>query len=234
MNVDAWLSRVSPRSEIGWRDIAGLGTFDPYGQHRALWTLFDLPQREERQGQPAPFLFRAETRDGLPVFYVLSRQKPQDHPNTWHVEPKRYAPSILAGDRLAFKLRANPVVSRSTEQGKRGKRHDVVMDAKHRMRWKEIPTNSRPTLALLAHEAGSVWFEGKAQGLGCSLDAEALRVDGYNTWRQPRGKGIELATLDFEGVLTVTEPEKFIGALLGGIGPAKAFGCGLLLVRRLG
>lgn len=73
----------------------------------------------------------------------------------------------------------------------------------------------------------------KAEGLGCSLDAKALRVDSYNTWRQQRGKGIELATQDFEGDLTVTEPEKLIVSLLSGVGPAKAFGCGLLLVRRV-
>ena len=35
-------------------------------------------------------------------------------------------------------------------------------------------------------------------------------------------------------VLTVSDPLAFAVALAGGIGPAKAFGCGLLLVRRVG
>ena len=41
------------------------------------------------------------------------------------------------------------------------------------------------------------------------------------------------STLDFSGLLTVTAPEKFLSALYGGIGPAKGFGCGLLLVKRV-
>ena len=44
-------------------------------------------------------------------------------------------------------------------------------------------------------------------------------------------KNIELATLDLEAVLAVTEPTVFLGKLLSGIGPAKAFGCGLMPVR---
>ncbi|MBW2329897.1 MAG: type I-E CRISPR-associated protein Cas6/Cse3/CasE [Deltaproteobacteria bacterium] len=34
-------------------------------------------------------------------------------------------------------------------------------------------------------------------------------------------------------MLTVTEPDAFKGVLQFGIGPAKAFGCGLMLVRRV-
>jgi CRISPR system Cascade subunit CasE len=56
---------------------------------------------------------------------------------------------------------------------------------------------------------------------------------GYRTWRQRGGKGIALSTLDFEGGLAVTDPERLRVVLLAGIGPAKAFGCGLLLVRRM-
>ena len=42
------------------------------------------------------------------------------------------------------------------------------------------------------------------------------------------------SALDFSGELTVIDPAAFIVALSKGIGPAKAFGCGLLLVRRIG
>ena len=41
-----------------------------------------------------------------------------------------------------------------------------------------------------------------------------------------------LRTLDFGGILTVVDPERFIEALYQGVGSAKAFGCGLMLVRR--
>ncbi len=38
--------------------------------------------------------------------------------------------------------------------------------------------------------------------------------------------------LDYEGVLTVEDPVLFLSALTVGFGRARAFGCGLMLVRR--
>ncbi|NUQ01432.1 MAG: type I-E CRISPR-associated protein Cas6/Cse3/CasE, partial [Armatimonadetes bacterium] len=40
--------------------------------------------------------------------------------------------------------------------------------------------------------------------------------------------------VDFEGLLIVTDPPRFCEALRRGIGPAKAFGCGLLSVAPAG
>ena len=60
-----------------------------------------------------------------------------------------------------------------------------------------------------------------------------LRVDGHRVHRKLGRHGIVVSTLDFEGELRVTDPEAFLSALSNGIGPAKAFGCGLMLVRRL-
>lgn len=42
-----------------------------------------------------------------------------------------------------------------------------------------------------------------------------------------------LHRVDFAGELSVLDAGKFARALVTGIGHAKAFGCGLLLVRRL-
>ncbi len=44
---------------------------------------------------------------------------------------------------------------------------------------------------------------------------------------------IRFSTLDFEGILTVENTNEFTRMLFAGIGPAKAFGCGLMLVRRI-
>ena len=227
-----WLSRITPRPGLGHKQLVELGSLDPYGQHQTIWRLFDLPSSQERAGQPVPFLFRAEQMGGLPVFYVLSAQCPQDRQGVWQIEAKPYAPRLQAGDRLAFKLRANPTVARGIK-GERGQRHDVVMDAKRRMGWKDLPEVERPPLADLAYEAGACWLRDRQDHLGVSFADSGMRVDGYRTWRQWNGRGIALSTLDFEGVLQLVEPERFLPALLAGIGPAKAFGCGLLLVRRV-
>jgi CRISPR system Cascade subunit CasE len=42
-----------------------------------------------------------------------------------------------------------------------------------------------------------------------------------------------MSTLEFNGVLRVVNVEQFLETLHRGIGPAKAFGCGLLPVRRV-
>lgn len=228
-----WLSRITPRPGLGYKRLVGLGDLDPYGQHQALYRLFELPPKEVRTGEPTPFLFRAEQRDGLPAFYVLSAQCPYDRDHLWQVEAKPYAPDLQAGDRLAFRLRVNPTVARGV-MGKRGRRHDVVMDAKQSMGWKELPEAGRPSLAHLAYEAGACWLRDREERLGVRLDAAALRVDGYRTWRQRKTSGIALSMLDFEGSLQLVEPKRFLTALLVGVGPAKAFGCGLMMVRRIG
>ncbi len=233
MNLEPhWLSRVTPRSDISNRQLVDdIGGLDPYEQHQALWKLFNVT-REERTDR-AEFLFRAEQQNGLPVFYVLSRQQPQDKAGLWHVESKQYNPDIQAGDRLSFKLRVNPTVARPNTKGENSKRHDVVMDAKKRMGWKELPNDSRPTLAHIAYEAGACWLRDREERLGCSIDSHSLHVDGYRTWRQRGRKNIGLSTLDFEGSLVINDKTQFTEALILGVGRAKGFGCGLLLVRRL-
>jgi CRISPR system Cascade subunit CasE len=225
-----WLSRVSPREGLSPAQLVKLGNLSPYGQHQALWKLFNV-DKSERNGR-VEFLFRCDERNGLPVFYLFSRRKPLDISGTWLIESKALDPDIRAGDRLAFKLRVNPVISKPVDAGRRGKRHDVVMDAKVRLGWKEIPIDRRPPLAETVQEAGGKWLRSREERLGAEIEKN-MRADGYRIWRRQGSKGIELATLDFEGSLNVTNPELFLQAMFEGIGPAKAFGCGLLLVRRI-
>lgn len=226
------LTRISPlREAFDYKDWSAIGGLDLYGQHQLLWKFFDLPRN--KTPARAEFLFRAEMRDGLPLFYVLSRMAPRDTTGKWCIEPREYRPDLRPGDRLAFKLRANPTVARAGEGGGRGERHDVVMDAKQRMNWKELPVDERPTLAHVAYEAGSCWLRGREERLGCRFEANRLRADGHRVHRMPARRGIVLSTLDFEGELQVMDPDRFLkDGLLAGIGSAKAFGCGLMLVRR--
>lgn len=255
-----YLTRISPvREAFDYKDWSIIGGLDPYGQHRLVWRFFDLP----RTPSPAhiPFLFRAEVVDGLPILYVLSQVAPQDATGKWSIETKEYRPTLHTGDRLAFKLRANPTVERpgsevigsdgtpkrrqsgvhAGQTKRKVRRHDVVMDAKQRMGWNELAPDERPSLAHVAYEAGSCWLRSREDRLGCHFAAERLRVDGHAVHclkghRDMNGncRGIVLSTLEFEGELQVTDSQRFLLALENGIGPAKAFGCGLLLVRRLG
>jgi CRISPR system Cascade subunit CasE len=166
-------SRVIPREDLGWSQVEKFTRLDPYGQHQAVWHLFDLPPDAERTG--TAFLFRHEWQGDLPVFYILSRKTPQDRDGLWNIQSKPYTPQLEAGDRLHFKLRVNPVVTRD------GKRHDVVMDAKQRLRWKELGFDERPPFNALAYEAGTAWLVGRAEKHGFAVAPTNLLMDGYRT-----------------------------------------------------
>ena len=124
-------------------------------------------------------------------------------------------------------------------EGKK-KRHDVVMQEKKKLlheqgitSWDQWRDESKPRQYEIVRTACTRWLSARAQQLGFQVGEDSLSVDGYT---QHRGKGqtIRFSTVDFSGVLTVAEPSMFIEqALMSGIGHAKAFGCGLLLVRRV-
>lgn len=254
MTIDAhWLTRISPGPDLGFRELAALGGLDPYGQHQLLWKFFDL--RRDNKPARTEFLFRAEVRNRLPLFYVLSRLLPADQTGRWQLVPREYRPNLCVGDGLAFKLRANPVSlekrdrdpdtipSWNKNRAKKGLkpknatrqriRHDVVMDAKKSLNWNDLPPTERPSLNQITYEAGSVWLRERVKHIGCRVDLDRLRVDRHRVHRMKRRRGIVVSMLDYEGELQVTDPVAFVSALFSGIGPAKAFGCGLMLVRRI-
>jgi CRISPR system Cascade subunit CasE len=117
----------------------------------------------------------------------------------------------------------------------RQKRVDVVMDEKYQQ--KKHQENPK-SLAERMRRAGLNWLDSRAQKLGFKYSHDRVRVDGYCIQTFYRGKveekknRIRFATLDFEGVCTVRDPQAMLDTLYHGIGPAKAFGCGLMLVRR--
>jgi CRISPR system Cascade subunit CasE len=204
--------------------------------HRLMWALFPGSREQTRD-----FLWREELPGAGPgrgaTYYLLSVRPPVDAHNLFEIDPpKPFAPRLAAGDRLGFVLRANPVVSRRTPGSRKsGKHHDVVMDRLHRL---PLPKGERgPERQAAIEDAGRSWLSDQGGGHGFRLlQDEPLRVDGYDQVRVPRENGrkpVQFSVLDLEGRLVVTEPERFVAALSGGLGKARAFGCGLMLVRRL-
>ncbi len=214
--------RLQPDS-VTPEQVARLGHGNPYRDHQLLWQLFE--------GETRDFLFRYAPNRGWPGYYVVSDQPPADAAGVWDVAIKPYQPQLAAGELLSFSLRANPVVSRRDGEG-RLFRHDVVMDLRKQL---EGSGTALPPMAERVQQAGRSWLEKRAEPNGFLVEGGALRVEGYQQHRaRPRKGGeIRFSTLDFSGVLRVTDPERFRHTLLQGLGPAKAFGCGLLLVRRL-
>jgi len=201
---------------------------DDYQHHQFIWQLFEGV--EERD-----FIYRREDVGHWPRYYAISAREPRDEQALWKIETKPYTPRIESGMRLAFSLRANPVVTHKNESGKRI-RHDVVMDRKRQMGFKTLPHSERPPLQSIIRDAGLDWLTSRAVKHGFRYEEGQVTIDGYEQHQSiKRGglKPIRFSSLDFGGLLTVTDTEAFRRALFSGIGPAKGLGCGMLMVRRV-
>jgi CRISPR system Cascade subunit CasE len=190
---------VNPRSRDARVDLG-----DRYELHRTLMKAFpeDLPADER-------ILYRVEDNRNLPVVSILvqSRYLP-----VWDAaermrrggylmdvpQVRQIVPSVDQGQRLAFRLQANPTVKRD------GKRHALYGDTEL-FDW------------LLR--------KGDQHGFRCDpLDVQIAKLGKkYGKRRQAIWQAVQ-----FDGALTVTSAESFTAALVNGIGSAKAFGFGLL------
>ena len=113
-------------------------------------------------------------------------------------------------------------------------------------RWADWPDvdESKPALYELVQDRCLDWLERRAEQAGFHVltrelrdeagarNVKAVRADGYAQHRAER-KDIRFSTVDFTGELKISNATAFRKTLLGGIGHAKSFGCGLLLVRRI-
>jgi len=197
-----------------------------YDVHQELWRVFgDKPERER------DFVYR-EMEPGS--FLAVSARPPQPNASLWSVQVKEYDPKLRQGERLHFSLRANPV--RKTRDDKRRQvRHDVVQDLFKRLEAAGQTRKDTPDRFNLAQEAVASWLAARASRMGMELENDGLVVEAYDrhVFQKPKGgRPVVVSVLDVRGFGTVTDPDALRAALFGGVGPAKAFGCGLLLVRR--
>jgi CRISPR system Cascade subunit CasE len=200
--------------------------------HRLVWSLFaDAPDRKR------DFLWREGEEHS---FMVLSARPPLDTHRLFALETQEFAPRLSPGDRLGFVLRANATTSAKPSAGdQRGERIDIVMAALTPLAKGEARSRAR---GEFADREGRAWLLRQSAKSGFSANPEELCVSGYRVHRLPRRRvaagpgrvaGVTLGVLDLEGVLTIVEPVAFLAAMAAGFGRAKAFGCGLMLVRRL-
>jgi CRISPR system Cascade subunit CasE len=255
--IEAYFSRVRLRRDPDVGTLAPLLFPNVTGErisavHRMIWSLFaDGPDRKR------DFLYREAKGQ---TFFILSSRPPEDRRALFEVDVKPFEPALRNGDILNFSLRANPVVSTHQTRAD-GKdvvvRRDVVMHALHNVPKGSARAETRPTII---RAASLRWLATQGEKHGFRLkdrpveagergrceddDATAgssigrryiVIVDGYETLRLPRGRGdkpVQISIVDFDGQLGVTDATAFSAMLAQGIGKAKAFGCGLMLIRR--
>jgi CRISPR system Cascade subunit CasE len=197
--------------------------------HRIVWLLFQDIQDAKRD-----FLWRDE---GGGRYLILSQRLPSDPMGVFELEAKRFEANLKPGDRLRFTMRANPVVttkragSNVGANGKsRGKRVDIVMDALHTVQQGEARRIARDQLVT---EKGSLWLAAQGERAGFLLTRPPV-IDGYSqvAIERKRGRPAGFSVLNLSGEIKIVDPSAFLSKLAKGFGAAKAFGCGLMLIRR--
>lgn len=216
----------------------------PYHLHQLLWKGF--PGVPRNTGKTY-FLYRYDQHDAGHNVLVQSVIPPDwskvDADNdALVVQVKEFAPDrIPAGTRLNFFVRANPVVRRKGYEDrvdrKRCGRHIVVGSNRalqaERMGVKVevIPTREQQLVQWLQRQGAQGGFDIAADmhdvpcvTIGPNLDVVVGRAKG--------SPPMTFTTVDFEGILVVREPAAFAATVANGIGRGKAFGFGLLSVKR--
>lgn len=182
---------------------------DVYRLHQLVMKGFSAYSSTDR------VLYRAEPEEcnGLVTVLVQSLQIPDwscfvdDNRGVASAKIKEFSTAFKAGDTYKFRLRANPVVTRD------GKRHGLIRD-----------------------ESLLEWLGKKEQKVGVRFCSMSVVDEGYVTGikgNQEKQHRMSLKVARFEGALEVVEPALFQETLSSGIGPAKAFGCGLLSLARV-
>jgi CRISPR system Cascade subunit CasE len=203
---------------------------DAYAQHQLLWQLF--PDQEDRS-----FIFRYEQGRSGPCYYLLSPSEPSTELDGAQMITKPFQPKLQEGDQLGYTLRANPTrMLKSNSTGKRGQRVDVLMHAKAQARGQ-----SEADIAQLQQQAAQDWLmdpERQARmGVNIETVPEVTEHQQHHVYKSGKKHGraapIQFASVNYQGVLTVADPERFLIHLAQGVGRAKAFGCGLMMIRRI-
>ena len=197
----------------------------PYAIHQWLWQLF--PNQEKRT-----FLFREERIGKGYQYYLLSEVAPLSNHQFFLIETKPYQPKLTTGMRLFFSLRANPVVF------KNGKRSDVLMNAKYPIRKQELKIETNE-IKLRQNQAAINWLIKQSETRGFSLsttndqqvNCAVISYVQQQFIKKSDHKPIIYSSVDYQGVLTVTDAELFLNTIYQGIGKSKGFGCGLFLIK---
>lgn len=229
---------LNPRSRTVRRDLA-----DCQELHRTLLAAFPHT-RAKAVREEFGLLYRLEpvARSGMVTAIVQSGFEPNwgQLPSGYLLEAENnpackpvngsYA-ALRAGQRLAFRLRANPtrkIETKSLPDGtKRNGRRIEIRGEENQIAW-------------LHRKADQHGF--RLLGVRVNPDVADVRVAPEGKvlgWREVRDetnskRRLTFGAALFEGVLEISDAEKFRQALLSGIGSGKAYGFGLLSIAPAG
>lgn len=222
-----WLARLEVDAETV--RAAGISE-DVYTWHKMLWECYpDQPEAER------DFLTRIDQIEGAYRFWVLAKRKPV-RPQWCPVDGfslNEIAPSFLAHRYYAFDLRANPV--KATVQ--RTANGEPLLKANgKRKSGKRMPLVKPDELRAWLDRKGEVRCRDKETGQDVPggfriVEERAFEISPMvESHFRKKGHSGYHGGVQFRGILEVTDREQFIESYQSGIGSAKGFGFGLLLL----
>ena len=209
-----YLSRLilNPRNRRVQKEVA-----DPYQMHRSLMNAF--PDDLEPDAERVLFRLEAHPRSGALTLLVQSLTLPDW---SWLAEPgarsyllplgepnpaiKSFDVALVPGQVLAFRLRANPTVKRTVAGRKK-------------------------RLGLYREDEQIKWLERKAESGGfrlISVRTSHHENVGGRIHREGITHNLRLLSVQFDGLLQATDPDRLWEAVRQGIGSGKGLGFGLL------
>lgn len=157
--------------------------------------------------------------EGIPKLTSLVQQfgYPDIQPQSQTKAYASFLERLCNGQRWQFRLRANPV-------------HSSMKEANETTRRGKIYAHVTP-------EQQNQWLMSRTTASGFDIKQNELNLV-HSEWKKFRknnqvNREVVLRVATFEGVLHITDAEKFRYSLTAGIGRAKAYGCGLLTIMHI-
>ena len=205
----SYLSQIIlDRAEVAKRNLHGL-----YDWHELSWRLFP----EKKKNDKRDFLTRLDVFENEFKFTILSLNRPTIP--VWcppeHWKEMAVPGSFFERDRYYFKLLANPTKTLS----KRGPKGNKKENGSH--------------YAITASADLQEWLvrHGEKNGL-CILEQPEIEISPpvLHKLHRRKDEGV-LIGVEFKGAIKITERLKFIKAAHEGIGRARGFGFGMLVLK---
>lgn len=222
-----WLARLEVDAETARTE----GILDNYAWHKRLWEGC-FPDKPDAGRD---FLTRIDQLEGAFRIWILAKRKPERphwcSPDGFALN--EIAASFLTHQYYAFDLRANPIKT-LVQRGPNGK--TLLRPNGKRKHGKRIPLVKHDELRAWLIRKGKVRCRDKDTGLDVPggfriVEDKPLEISPMiEHYFRKKGQSGYHGGVQFRGILEVTEQEKFIETYQSGIGSAKSFGFGLLLL----
>jgi CRISPR system Cascade subunit CasE len=141
---------------------------------------------------------------------------------------------VVRGREFAFRLRANPVTAIRHPQ-KPSPSQRQLLEGGGRIRGFRMPHRTAECqLAWLRERIGHWGFEPVDNSAGVAdVHLSARKRLVFTRRSDDTARQVTIETATFEGRLRVAEVDLATASLLGGVGPARAYGCGLITLAPL-